>query len=160
MVKREFPIESVRVRGSTNDWVITNLRETVFHVTTQNNFSGIVQASEIRPNVDGAFPSRFGDRSNGFFRKRGCVSLFDLRDVDDETLERQLMKCRPLGTSFGFYDAIVLVVSRAVHPRLISWERWKDEKAYSDMVVPHVEAGHEGGISLDEVDRVYRVSLN
>ena len=48
----------------------------------------------------------------------------------------------------------ILVLKPDVHAALIPWTRWKEEGAWSEMVVPYVEAGHLGPISVDLIDEI------
>ena len=66
----------------------------VFHVTSQHAFAEILASGQIHPNVNGTYTSPFGS-SNSYFRKRGCVGLFDYRAATPEQIEASISKCSP-----------------------------------------------------------------
>lgn len=59
---------------SHND-ILPALLGRVFHVTPENNMSLIKQSGALIPNSELLQMSRFGNSSNGFFRRRNCVSF-------------------------------------------------------------------------------------
>ena len=141
------------------DVLLPLLLERVFHVTDSAYLEEIVRSGGLRPEPDAAFASAFGSRPNGFFRKRGCVSVFDYRDASAEILDESIMKCAPWMPAYSGRDFSMLFLSEAAYGQLVPWTRWKEEAAYSDMVVPHVEAGHPGGIALDLIAEMLSVTV-
>ena len=134
------------------DWVLENLRYEVFHVTSKQSYKKICDDSAIHPNIGNKYQLSFGASDISFFRNRGCVSLFDLRFATDEQRERFLGRCNPLGERFGGDEPVILVLKSDAYCELISWEGWKTEKAYGEMVVPYVEAGFPGPLPLSLID--------
>ena len=143
-----------------NEALLPLLRGRVFHVTLADTLMAIRADGEIRPNTTGQYSSPVG-RCNSFFRNRGCVSLFDYRSATEEELAGSLSKCSAatwVHASRGSELAILLLAHERC-PELQRWSLWKDENALSKMIVPHVEAGHQGPVSLDLVDEVLRIRV-
>jgi hypothetical protein len=51
--------------------------------------------------------------------------------------------------------AVVMFLSTEHYPNLISWSGWKVEQLWSQRVVPHVEVGFPGDVSLDMIIEVH-----
>ena len=130
------------------------LEGTVFHVTKRENWPAILATNALVPNQDGRLASSFGSQ-NSFFRRLGCVSLFDYRMPPNDSVFDFRRRCYPFQPAEPENEGIaILVLNPAVYPKLIPWTLWKDQKAYGQMVVPYVEVGHLGPISLDLVERM------
>ena len=126
----------------------------VFHVTRREAWNQIAQCGEIRPNADGVLTTTFGS-SNSYFRTRGCISLFDFRASPNDEIREFRTRCWPFQPAEpGNTGIAILLLKESLHERLIPWTRWKEENAYGEMVVPHVEAGHPGPIPISEVSEV------
>lgn len=70
----------------------------VFHVTLSDNIPAIEASGAIRSNPGFDLKTTFGSSQNSYFRKLGCVSLFDLRDYSERSeseVEFSLLKCSP-----------------------------------------------------------------
>jgi hypothetical protein len=48
-----------------------------------------------------------------------------------------------------------MFLSTEHYPNLISWSGWKVEQLWSQRVVPHVEVGFPGDVSLDMIIEVH-----
>lgn len=130
----------------------------VFHVTKQRFLPAIRKTGYLLPNEAGTRPSTFGLRSNSFFLRRGCVSLFDYRTIPDDPDCRR--RCWPLQAAEPGGDGIaILFIDSALHDRLIPWTKWNDERAWSEVVVPYVEAGFLGPLPLTHIERVVLVTV-
>jgi hypothetical protein len=131
----------------------------VFHVSRLSNLELILACREIRPNQDGALATTFGSAANSFFRNRGCVSLFDYRSVSPEELTDATMKCSPTQPATPESGIVIFMLAAASCPALLSWQLWKAEQAWREMVVPHIEAGHHGPIPLALVDEIICIEI-
>jgi len=145
----------IRRETESLDDISSLLEGRVFHVTKLAHLDAILIEGEIKPNGNGALPTTFGYVANGFFRKRNCVSLFDYRLEPTDKIRNFRMRCSPFQPALPDSDGIAILVFKPdVHAALIPWTRWKEENAFSDMVVPYVEAGYPGSISIDLIDEV------
>lgn len=147
-------LEFVRKEGESLADIEAMLEGRIFHTTRRENWEKIVDSGEIRPNPDGRLPSTFGYAKNSFFRKRGCVSVFDYRMPPDDAIQGFRRKCRPFDPAGEGAGIAILLLKNSVEARLISWEKWKKEEAWGEMIVPHVEAGHPGPIVLSDIEQV------
>ncbi len=129
----------------------------VFHVTRLSALEQVLAAGEIRLNRDGQLPTLFGS-TNSFFRKRGCVSVFDYRSATAEQIEESIGKCSPFPISED--ELAFLFLSKVAQDCLVPWTMWKTEQAWSDKIVPYVEAGHPGAIPITSIDEVFRVTID
>lgn len=147
-------LEFARKRGESLADIKAMIEGRVFHVTRRENWEHIAAAGEIRPNPDRQLVSTFGYASNSFFRKRGCISVFDYRMPPNDAIQGFRQKCRPFDPATEGTGIAILLLDRSVEARLISWEKWKEEEARSEMILPYVEAGHPGPIALSAVELV------
>ena len=137
------------------DDISSLLEGRVFHVTKLAHLDSIMTAGEIKSNWNGALPTTFGYVANGFFRKRNCVSLFDYRLAPTDQIRDFRMRCSPFQPARQNSDGVaILLLKPDVHAALIPWTQWKEESALDDMVVPYVEAGYPGSLSIDLIDEV------
>lgn len=123
----------------------------VFHVTPSVNMQTIKAVGALVPNVELAQKSKFGDTSNGFFRLRGCVSFFDYRLFGSKKWKEFAFKCLPTKILNKSSSITVLFLGENQYSQLVSWSNWKEEEAWSTCVVPHVEAGYKGEVSLSYI---------
>lgn len=133
----------------------------VFHVSCGRNAVSIAKSGAIQPNVDGQLPSSFGSSQRGFFRLRGCVSVFDFKSPDEATVRDSLWKCAPWYAArrkCDFELAVYFLAAQACDS-LLSWKLNHEQRAFSEMVVPYVEAGHPGPIPLGAIDELLLVSI-
>ncbi len=131
------------------------LQGQVFHVTKRAYWKEISELGAIVPNSNALLPTTFGVSKNSYFRNRGCVSLFDYREPETEEIKKYRSRCDPMQAAEPGADGIsILIFEKSLHARFVSWEGWKKEAAYSEMIVPYVEAGHRGGINIDEINKV------
>jgi hypothetical protein len=138
------------------DRLLPLLEGRVFHVTSLASLPAILAAGAIEPNLDSAFETTFGHSRNSYFRARGCVSLFDLRGPRPEgSLER----CWPFRPAVEGRGLAVFVVSLAACADLRPWTGWEEERAFGEMIVPYVEAGHKGRIPLTLIDEAIELEV-
>lgn len=133
--------------------ILPALAGRVFHVTPENNMSLIKQSGALVPNSELLQISKFGNSSNGFFRQRNCVSFFDYRCYGTKSWKEHAYKCFPTqilkrvpGDSIS-----ILFLHESKFDKLIPWTAWKEEESWGDRVVPYVETGYKGIVSLSEI---------
>jgi len=135
------------------------LQGKVFHITRLDYLPSIIECGEIRTNIDEVLTTTFGNY-NAFFRNRNCVSLFDYRPEPTEKTREFRARCYPFRPAYPPNGAIaILVLKPSVYDDLIPWSKWKEEKAFSEQIVPHVEAGYPGAILLSHVDEIISVEI-
>ena len=140
-----------RLRIEYHDDILPAVSGRVFHVTPSANMPHIRVADALVPNVHLLNASGFGYRTNGFFRKRGCVSFFDYRCTGTPEWEAHAYKCFPAQFLDRGDTMSVLFLSDTQFARLIPWTAWRDERAWSDQIVPWIEAGYHGDVSLKHI---------
>jgi len=124
------------------------LKGHVFHVTPTVNMPNIEKSNAVLPNINNERNSLFGNSINGFFRLRGCVSLFDYREYGSKEWKAHAHKCRPTLPLRQTDSISILFLSKNEYPKLESWIKWKEEEKWSQRVVPHVEVGYFGSVPL------------
>lgn len=134
------------------------VRGRVLHITCAASLRSILADGAVSGNADGRFASSFGSSKNGFFRLRNAVSVFDYRSVSDVEFEGAWMKCGP-HRAFAQcrYRIVLLFLAPESYPRLINWERWRQEQAWEQMLVPYVEAGYPAPLPLDAIEEILEV---
>lgn len=134
------------------------LKGRVFHITSIENFLEIIKVGAIRHNREGDLKSN--GRYDSYFRNRGCVSFCDFytNSRPRKIREAALTKYNIFGQGDG--ERFVYLFLRAeAYTKLVTWEEWKREKAWSEMVVPHLESGYPGHVPLSEIQEVCLVHI-
>lgn len=145
------PTELVRVEGEPVTDIEDFLEGKVFHVTSLPNWDLIRQSGFILPNPAGLFPTTFGSK-NSFFRKRGCVSVFDYRVRPPQAINYR-RRCDPLRRAQPDTPGVaILFLHPDIYPKLLSWELCQDEVKCREQIVPFVEAGHQGAIPISLIE--------
>jgi hypothetical protein len=140
-------------RADLHERVLPVLRGRVFHVTCRARVPALIARGGIEPNAVGTLPTAFGSATNSYFRLRDAVSVFDYRTVDEVGLKTALESCSPFDAARNcMWELSIFFLAPRAYQRLRSWEEWRTEQAWAEMVVPHVEAGHPGRIALADVD--------
>lgn len=129
------------------------LRGRVFHITSVSNFLEIVRTGTIRHNQGGELKSN--GSYNAYFKNRGHVSFCDLNNNirPRKVREAALSKYNIFGQGDG-ERSVFLFLSPNSFEKLVPWTAWKKEKAWSEVVVPHLESGYPGCVPLAEVEEV------
>lgn len=153
-------LDIVRVESEPRADIEAVLEGHVFHVTKREYWPSILESGAILPNPDGKLATTFGSSRNSFFRKRGCVSVFDWRLAPPDTSPEPRYRCHPFqAAGVGEAGAAIAFLSVRTYSKLISWKLWEEQQAWGEMVAPYVEAGHPGPISIDLVERVLFLRL-
>lgn len=137
--------------------LLPRLRGTVFHVTSASNLQGIQLSGYVYSNSDDKFAYTFPQSKNAYGRRRGYVSLFDLRDVSDENLSDALFRFYFLNPFGRRDDPVFLFLSPGCYQDLIPWTVTRDD--FSEMWVPYVESWYPGDLPLTEIERVIHVRI-
>ena len=140
--------------------LLPRLHTRVFHVTTERGIAQIVLDGVIRSNLDGKLNFTFGQSENSYFRKRNCVSVFDLRAATQKQIDDSLEKYYFLNPSFTENRPVYLFLHACCLDKLVSWIRLREEGAWGEMVVPYVEAGYPGDLDFNLIDEVLRVDID
>jgi hypothetical protein len=137
--------------------LLPRLLKCVFHVTTLEAYALILSSGAIKSNQAGEFCFTFGQSEYSYFRKRACVSVFDLRTVNQDDLDLALHKYYFLNPPFSKDKPVFLFLRESCFEQLIPWSKSKEDEGFSAMVIPHVEAGYPGEIPISLVERVLLV---
>lgn len=131
----------------------------VFHVTNTKAFSNMLLDKAIKPNQNGAFPFSHTQSENSFFRKRGCVSVCDLRYLSSDRISEGLIKYNFLDPYLDNKPHLYLFLKSDCLDKLISWQQWHKENAEKEMLVPYIEAGYPEGIELNLIKSVLFIEI-
>jgi hypothetical protein len=139
--------------------LLPRLMGRVFHATYPSHAREIVASGAILPNKDRTRPSAYGLSYNSLFREMGAVSVFDLRAGESKQLDDNLMKCSPFQIASRESGVVFFVLTPATYPKLLPWTLWKEPENLPKMVVPYVEAGFPGSITLDLIEEILLVAV-
>ena len=131
----------------------------VFHVTDTHALGRIRMSGAIKHNANEEFEFTFGQSRTSYFRSRQCISVCDLRSASQGEIEDSLGKYYFLNPRFVNNGPIFLFLREDCLHRLISWKKWKEDAAYTEMVVPYIEAGYPGNIEVGLVESILRVEV-
>lgn len=152
-------IETVNCSGSAvRRRLLKHLYGKVFHVTNENGFNGILNRGVIIPSLNESISSNWGMES--FFRNRGCVSVCDLvNNTSKKRISSAISK-------YNFFDlrcnngrSYLFLLNESIHCNLITWNQWEKEKAYKESIVPYLESGFPGEISIIDVEKILIINL-
>ena len=160
MKQKKLKIKNLSCHESQlRDFILPILCGNVFHVTDRSGFKGIAKDGLIRSNKNGEFPYTYPQSARSYARTRGYISLFDLQTTSDDQLETALSNYYFLNPAFTKNNPIFLIFSASFYPALIPWTQARDEDAWSEAFIPHVEAFHQGDILTANVSRVVSVKI-
>ena len=155
MKKTEIHIE----QGDALAHLMPFLEGKVFHVSRVSNWQGIEVIGKILPNENGELETSFGSSSNSYFKNKGCVSVFDYRNIHEEKPQEHMHKCRPTKPLTPEEGIVIFVLREECYDKLVLWDGWK-QGDLRQMVVPHVEAGFPGAIELSQIEEAIFVTMD
>lgn len=137
--------------------LLSELRGRMFHVTSPNAFLGICSEGAILCNTDDRFKTNW--TVNYYFKNQGCLSIVDLVNNTKPRVTRR----KPINDYAVFEQSspvvVFLFISPRVYPRVIHWKKWKKDRAHGQQIVPELESGVPGRVSIDEIDEAWFISL-
>ena len=154
MKQRSIHIEN----GDPLEKLMDILDRKVFHVSLTSNWAKISKSGKIIPNIDNTHETTFGSSSNSYFKNKGCVSVFDYRNIHDEEAQKHIHKCCPTRPLLDGKGITIFILKPETHACLITWKNWKNEDL-RQMIVSYIEAGYPGAISLDSIEEVIFVTM-
>jgi len=145
--------------------MLSLLKGTVFHLTTQESYKRILKCGMICNNKDGRFALNTASQ-NSFGILAGCVCLFDLRDKDDDAINDILCRYYFLGPTWfkQYYDdysewnLAYLILSPEHYGKLIPYEKAIEHYRATGkwlQAIPHAEAWIQDHVPLEWISRVY-----
>lgn len=160
MKQKRLKIENLSCHESQlRDFMLPILRGNVFHLTDRSGLKGITKDGLIRNNKNGEFPYTYPQSARSYARKRGYVSLFDLRTTSDDELEQALNNFYFLNPPFMDNSPIFLILSPSLYPVLIPWTQAKDDRAWAEAFIPYVESFYRGNIPASNLSRVIAAKI-
>lgn len=138
--------------------VLPKLIGTIFHVTSEHAFQGILANKNISPNQDEKFTFSFSQSKNSFGKNRNYVCLFDLRtkeqSVIDETLDRFYF------LNPGQWDtSVFLSLDESACSNLIPNHIAREEIGYKEVWIPNTEVWYPEAIPLNRIVAVLEVRI-
>jgi hypothetical protein len=79
--------------------------------------------------------------------------------VSDNQLEKSLSNFYFSNPPFVNNNPIFLFLSPLHHSLLLPWAQARDEDAWKEMFIPHIEAFYPGDIPLSHINRVVQVTV-
>lgn len=131
----------------------------IFHISDAKGFLGIIAAGKIEANQDGRFGNHWGNKES-YFKNLGCISVCDFYN---NTRPKKLYDaiCK-----YNFYDlscnkglSYLMVLQDGLYAGIITWDRWKQDRETGGDVVPHLESGYPGEISLCNLESIIKVHI-
>lgn len=136
--------------------LLSELRNRMFHVTSPAGFIGICAEGAILANTDDRFATKW---PNSYFKNQGCLSVVDL--VNNT---KPIVTKRKLFNDYAVFEmhrpvVVFLFFSTSVYSRVITWKKWKKDKAFDQQVVPWLESGIPDSVLISEIEEAWFVSL-
>lgn len=128
----------------------------VFHVTSHEVAHRVLGGEGILTNENGTLTSGFRSSDQSFFRLRGCVSLFDFRNLTPDGREKALYDASALNPNGHANNCpAFLFLNPCCFDKLLPWTLCDGKQ----MVVPYVECGHEGPIGCESITEALFVTV-
>jgi hypothetical protein len=137
--------------------LLPELREQVFHVTTTEAYASMQKTGAILIDPPTAF-RRWSYDSH--FRNAGCVSLCDLRGIDEAKIRTALDAYYFLNPRHAEADPVFLLLGPEAVESIITYEEALRSGALKKMIVPFIEAGHPGDLSLELIGEAIIVEVS
>jgi hypothetical protein len=136
--------------------LLSELRNRMFHVTSPAGFVGICAEGAILANTGDRFATEW---PNSYFKNQGCLSVVDLVNNTQPIVTK-----RKLFNDYAVFEmhqpvAVFLFFSTSVYPRVITWKKWKKDKAFGQQVVPRLESGVPDRVSIFEIEEAWFITL-
>ena len=155
MKKTEIHIE----QGDVLEYLMPFIKGKVFHVSRVSNWQSIRVIGKILPNKNGELKTSFGSSSNSYFKNKGCVSVFDYRNIHEEEPQEHMYKCSPTSPLTPEEGIVIFILKEKFYNKLVLWDGWKQDDL-RQMVVPHVEAGFPDAIELSQIGEALFVTMD
>jgi hypothetical protein len=155
MKKTEIHIE----QGNVLEYLMSFIKGKVFHVSRVSNWKSIEDVGKILPNRNGELETSFGSSDNSYFKNKGCVSVFDYRNIHGEKPQEHMHKCRPTKPLTPEEGIVIFILKEECHDKLVLWDEWK-QGDMGQMVVPYIEAGFPGAIELSQIEEALFVTMD
>jgi hypothetical protein len=141
------------------DTVLPLLIDTVFHVTNEKGFKGIMSDGFIRNNKDDIFEYSFSQSKNSYGRKKGYICLFDFRNKSEDIIQNALLKYYFLHPFHDENRTYFFQISAVTYPNLIDVTEAKREIGYSRVWIPKVECWFPHDFSIEYIEKVIDVRI-
>lgn len=138
--------------------LLPELRERVFHVTTHPALELIVRSEAVMVNPPD-HPTVTKWPYDFYFRSVGCLSLCDLRGLNEEKIDEALGAYYFLDPRGGESPPAFLFLSPDRFRTVISYQKAISRGALAKMIVPHIEAGFPGDLKLASIEEVLIVDV-
>lgn len=144
--QEKLPVAIEHISVSGIEKLLPRLRNKVFHATSLTHYRQILNDGALTPNP-GDRSSPFGDRPNGYFRNRHCVSFFDYRQHRSRNWKTHASACWPTYPHSQEEYIVILFLREEFYSALIGWEVCVGNLG-SQQIVPFVECGFQGEVQL------------
>ena len=131
--------------------MLPRLRGHVFHVTNEKTFEAVCRSGSITSKEPAHLAFTWKQLEESYGRKRGWISLYDLRNTIDAEVKETLLRYCFLRAIRNETTHVYLVVAESAWPSLISWKRASREIGRKEFFVPFVEAWYPGDVPLEFV---------
>lgn len=143
-------------RNQLRNHLFKELIGKIFHITSFESFLSIISAGYINNNKKLEYTLNW--ESNSYFRNRGCVSVCDLfNNTRPKKIRSASFSSYPIFEQGNNGITVILFLKKEAYDNVKTWESWKKEKAFTEMVVPHLESGYPDKIPLDIIDEIWIV---
>lgn len=134
--------------SATEQVLISFLRGRLFHLTNEEAFEDICSYGSVFCKQQPPIALSPRQLENGYGRKRGWVSLYDLSDPANLEIKEALICHWFLRTIRKENPLVCLIVAEDARPSLISWRRASREMGGAEFFIPFVETWYPGELPL------------
>ena len=131
----------------------------VFHVTSGSAYQEIQRLGRVETNQAGEREFTFAFSGVSYFRRRGCVSVCDLRFLNAEAREEARLKYNFVRPTLAWQVIVFLFLGPEARQRVITWDDAVREDGLTIQGVPHLEGGHPGPIPIGDLEQVLQVQV-
>lgn len=141
-------------RDSLKQALLPQLLGRVFHVSTHGRLDSILQDGAIL-----ADPPAGPSYDKAYFRNHGCVSLFDLRSATNDEIDLALDRYNFLNYHGDRQHPAFFLLKPDGLDSIIDSSEDLAKQAIGWQIVPDLEVGYPGDLSLALVDEILKVTV-
>ena len=158
-----------RIECENTEFLLNRLKGQVFHLTTQEAYSSVLEAGEISNNKSEQFSLNTSSQCS-YGRLHGYVCLFDLRDDSPDIIQKTLDCYNFIGPSWfekvndenSTWDIVYLLLNAKYYDRIIpntAAHDYYSKTGKPPHLIPKTEVWIEDHLPLDWIDTALIVTI-
>jgi hypothetical protein len=144
-------------QSEIKEQVLSYLRGSVFHVTNEKGFNGIMKSKAILNNKDNRFEYTFPQSKGSYGINRGYICFFDFRKASLEDIEETILRFDFIHHKFRESNPHYFLLRKEYHDEVISCDIARKDVAYSEMWIPETECWFPRDVPITYIDIIIKL---